>query len=389
MNKKPLIWMAALICACLAIGGGVILLGKKKLWIATILPLTGPNAASGIGMRNAIRLAVDEANGRGGVQGHRIGLIELDDASQVANAGKAARTLAADSRVLAALIGYDHDCWREATATLCAARIPNMMGGVTARQRGGAPNDYEFRLLPDSTQQMDQAFNYAWDVVGARKFIYVHDGSAQGLAAVYDFRHAVGEKIRDRVSGDDTAIRAGETDFSAIIARARNEKPDYILFGGQPREGGLLLKQLREAGITTPFEVQTHELSAEFIASAQEKAEGAVQMFPGLPLEDTPEGKAFLALYEKAGYREPPGPFGLYAYAETQALLGAFDKSFLTRPSVRGALTNEEFETLLGRLRFFFLGSSYQRAVLYQVQKGRWTPFYATDAKGKLQPYAH
>lgn len=388
MSRKALIATAALLCAALAIGGAAMLLGRKRLWIATILPLTGPNAAAGRGMRNAIRLAIDETNRRGGVQGHPIALAEFDDASDDKRAVEAGSKLVADQRILGAIVHYDHDCSTVTKEMLGVAHVPNILGGIATRELPETVSDFEFRMLPTANAQMKSALDYAWDVVGARKFLYAHDRSTVGREAIYQFRAAFDLKFEKLVLGGDFGVVAGNPDFGPTVAKAVADKPDYILYGGEPRDGAKLLVELRAAGVTAAFQMQSHELSQEFIDAAKDKAEGAVQIFTALPLDATPEGKAFLADYEKA-FHEPPVAYGIFAYAEAQSLLQAMEKSFLTRPSIRGALANEEFDTALGPIRFNYFGSTWQRAVVYQVIHGRWTPIEMTDVKGKLQPLAH
>jgi len=336
-------------------------------------------------MLNSMRLAVDEANRRGGVKGRTIELMELDDASQDGRAAEAAKRVVGDARVLGVIASYDQDCSTAAASILSNAAVPNIVAAVATRETGSTP-DFEFRVLPDGTAQMATAVNYAWDILGARAFLFVHDRSAEGIEPIYEFRYVLEDKLHQRLAGGDIEIKQGDTDFGAVIARALAEKPQYILFGGHPREAGLLLKQLRGAGVNAAFQAQTHVPSAEFIEAAQGSAEGAVQIFQALPLDQYPAGKEFLARYQAAGFREPPGPYGIFGYVEVQALLGAMEKSFLSRPSVRGALAREELDTQLGPLRFNFMGSTYQRAIVYQVIQGRWTQIDATDPTGKLVP---
>src|SRR5687768_12750977 len=82
-------------------------IGGSRVKIAVVLPLTGPDAEAGLGMRNAIRLAVDEVNERGGVHGHKVKLVEADDSSNSEKAEAAALEIGKDPRVLGAIAGYD------------------------------------------------------------------------------------------------------------------------------------------------------------------------------------------------------------------------------------------------------------------------------------------
>src|SRR4051794_28176922 len=100
MTMKRTWWIAAGLVALSAVGllglGLVRRMGTSAVRIGVILPFSGPDAANGIGMRNAIRMAVNEANQRGGVQGRKVELVELDEGGDVEKATAAANKLIAD-----------------------------------------------------------------------------------------------------------------------------------------------------------------------------------------------------------------------------------------------------------------------------------------------------
>ena len=372
--------LAVGVALAIALGAAAFFLrGPGALRVGVILPFTGPEAAYGLGMRNSIRLAVDEVNSRGGVQGRKVQLVELDDASDPTRAAAAATRLADDARVVAALVHYDHECFSATKLILKKAELPDIVAGVSTMEEleGGGLAD-EVRLLPYGKPQMKAAAAYAWEVLGARNFLYVREQSRLGLAMTGDFRNALSEvrKAPPATITRDLLIRQGDSDFSQALAEVAKDRPDYVLFGGHPREAALLLTRLREAGFTGWFQSATHVPAQEFIDIAKDKAEGALQVFHGVPAGDTPAGKAYLDAYAKHGFAEPPSLYGIFAYAEAQSLLGAMDKSFLTRPSISGALHHEEFPTALGPIRFNYLSSSYQTTAIYKVIQGRWVPIY-------------
>lgn len=383
--------LAGTVAAILVLGAGVAwragLFGGRALRVGTILPLSGPSAAIGHGMQNSIRMAVADVNSRGGLQGRRVELVELDETQVPAQAEAAANQLAADPSVVAVLAHYDGDCSAATQVVMNAARLPNLVVAVPNREMLSLTRtSTEFRILPLGEVAMNQAAKHAWEILGARSFIYVRDDSNFGLSMVNQIRRALTPYFGHTVTGE-VMVRAGELDFSALVKKVRDEHIQYVFFGGGQREAALLLTQLRAAGVTAWFQTAAHEPSQEFIDVAKADAEGAITVFHGLPTEDLPGGRAFLAAYAAKGFAEPPGAYGLYAYAAAQALLGAMERSFLTRPSITGALGNERLDTALGPIKFHYLGSTYQTAAVYRVVKGKWTPVFATDATNKLVPY--
>lgn len=387
-KSRLMVVLAVLLSAALGLSWWAGLLGKPRLRIAALLPLTGPDKAVGLGMRNAIQLAVDQANQRGGIQGRKVKLVEFDDASKPETAVAAAKRIVADSRIIATIGSYEEDGYRELRPVLGEAAVPYLPAAIPDRDLttvGLNKFPSEYSLLPFGTAEMIPAAKHAWEVLGARSYVFTRDTSEYGLTVINHFRAAMSAYIKPLATGEEL-IRS-DADLPALVAKIKAEAPQYVFYTGEARQAGLFLKQLREAGVTSFFQSATHEPSQQLIDLAGDKAEGALAVFPGLPAESFPEGRKFLADYAAAGFRDPPSIYGIFAYAEAQALLGALERSFMTRPSVAGALTNERFDTALGPVKFSpWFGSTYQQLAIYQVVKGRWTPIFATE-RGALKPF--
>lgn len=48
-------------------------------------------------------------------------------------------------------------------------------------------------------------------------------------------------------------ITAGDKDFSTLVARLKKENIDFVYFGGYYPEMGQILRQAKQAGLTTRF----------------------------------------------------------------------------------------------------------------------------------------
>ena len=85
-------------------------------------------------MRNAIQLAVDEVNARGGLQQRRVRLAEFDDGSQPATGVAAATRLAADLGIVAALGEYDQSAADAEETALGSGKVPFVNAGWSTRE---------------------------------------------------------------------------------------------------------------------------------------------------------------------------------------------------------------------------------------------------------------
>jgi branched-chain amino acid transport system substrate-binding protein len=386
MNRKVLVVVGAAVLLALV---GWRLLGKKPLLVGVVAPVTGLNAEEGSGLRNGILLALEEVNAKGGVQGHRVEPVEVDEPAGNDGAIAASRKLLDDPRVVGA-VGYltaeaffaAHDVFMTPHFPLV---LPCLRGRETHHLVSSGSN--EFSLCPLG---VEQAMGLArWAIAsGAQNRVYVRETSFDGLSEVNRFRDALSKVVGKLVSGGDEAVSLDVADYAPLAERLRAAGNDLIFFGGLPRQGGRLLRQLRAAGVTAPFILGAPAPDDAFIAEAKEAAEGALATFPARPLEDTEVGRAFLAKYKARGFAAPAGHFALFGYLAAQTLTEALDRSFLTRPSLAGALKKEALPTAAGTVKYFVGGSTYPvQQVLYQVKGGRWVPVLVLEKDGALKPY--
>lgn len=391
MNRKVAV-AVGLALALAAAGFGAWRAGlifKRPLVVAVIVPLSGPAAAEGAGMRNAAQLAIDEANDRGGVQGYKLKLEVHDEPHELEAGAKLAQALVANPQVVAVTGLASADAYNLLHGPLRDLGMPVVVAAVRSRQRTdlfGTSTNTEFGLLPMGEAIQTPCARYAWENLAARNYLHVREFGVAGDLNVTFFRGAL-SLVSGRREISEEPARPGTTDFSELVAKARAKGFDHVYYSGGPVEGGRLLKQLRAGGVGAPFQIAASDSPQAFLDAAGPAAEGAVSCFPGLPDELTPAGTTFLGRYKAHGFNEPPGRNSLFAYVAAQSVVGGLEKSFLIRPSVAGALKSEPVDTVLGKLKYFPGGSSYQSAVVYQVVSGRWTPYLVAGKDGKLAPF--
>ena len=88
-------------------------------------------------------------------------------------------------------------------------------------------------------------------------------------------------------------INSGDVDFHAVLTKIDSENPDMVYYGGICKEAGLIVKQMREAGMKQVFFGPDQCYSPEFIKNGGTEAEGAYVSYEGPPLDSTPELKSF------------------------------------------------------------------------------------------------
>jgi branched-chain amino acid transport system substrate-binding protein len=109
------------------------------------------------------------------------------------------------------------------------------------------------------------------------------------------------------------AVNPGESDYSANVANVLKGHPDFVYWTGYYQEGGLILRQLRQAGYKGKFMVGDGSVDTKLVKIAGDKAaEGTYATMTQTP--DTIEGaQGWIANY-KQKFGAEPGPYSTQAY---------------------------------------------------------------------------
>lgn len=130
-----------------------------------------------------------------------------------------------------------------------------------------------------------------------------------------------------------------ETDFRQQLERIKKINPDAILVWGNAKESGLIVKQIRELGMTQPVFGSDRMVNPEFLETAGKHAEGVITTCQYNPDADDPKLKAFRADYVKRFGMEP-NVFAAHAYDAVNMIIAAIHKVGLNRALIRDILTD-------------------------------------------------
>lgn len=361
---------------------------KKVVKICAVLPTSGPNAATGIGMMNSMDLAVKQLNASGKLGDIELELVKLDDNSQPSVGVSAVLRAASDPNVLACSAHWNspvalatNDVFhRNGLANLIPAAIN---WKLTAEQKG----DEIFRISPPDVWQLEMAARFPVTSAGKKKFFLIDDNTQYGKSLVGAMEKYALQIGGQKIGADSIAV--GEKDFTAVLTKAKNMKPDFIFFGGVTTESALIRQQMVKLGVDSFFYTGSGTMSPTFVSIAGPAAEGAYAYFYGLPYQSYPGGKRFIEAYNKASYDKPYETYGIWAYAciETlaEAVKRANAKGKLTRRGVVDELKTGTFGTVLGDVSFPRPGDIKQRVMAYYVvQKGQWMMTHYSKEDGSL-----
>ncbi|MDX6498512.1 MAG: branched-chain amino acid transport system substrate-binding protein [Blastocatellia bacterium] len=225
--------------------------GEDKVRIGLIMPMTGDTANFGISSSNAIRMAADEVNKTGGINGKQIELLLQDDRSDPTEAANIATRFVSQDGVNA-IIGEVGSSRTLAAAPIAQnAKIP-MLTPSSTNPDVTKKGNYIFRSCFIDTVQGPAMAQFAAKSLNAKRAALLIDRRndySTGLEKpITDVYQSLGGQIVITQS-----YQAGDQDFNAQITSIKGAGPDVIFVPGYYGDVGLIAKQARDKGLTVPL----------------------------------------------------------------------------------------------------------------------------------------
>ena len=323
---------------------------KGTIKIGFVGVLSGDAANYGQSELNAIKLAVEEINSSGGVNGRRLEVIPEDGKGEGQAAVRAIQKLINIDRVKIVLGGTF------SSETLAMAPIAERNKVILFTSFASNPaiseaGDFVFRNGPkddDAGKFLAQlAFENGYRRVG---ILTENSDAAIGLRDAFKekFEQLGGKIVSDELFG------LGEKDYRTQLIKIKASNPDLIFLNPQSGvTGGLAAKQIREMKIDVPI-FSTWVFSGEdALKAAGSAAEGIIfEDVPVLNLEN-PKAKIFLEKYI-ARYGKPANDWDAGAsYDRVYIMRDALKKCGENTECIRDYLYGlEEYDGVIGKYKF-------------------------------------
>lgn len=355
--------------------------GPRDVKIAIAEPLTGDIAALGQGLKRAAVLAIEEANASGRFPHFKLRGVEFDDRSDPKEAVNVANRIVSDPDIVAVVGHFNSGCSIPASAVYARAGLPMMNAGssnpqLTLQQMapGWVGPRNVFRVNTTDDAQGSFAAEFAANTLKTKTVAIVHDKTAygQGIAEVFQTRF---KELGGKVLSFD-GVQTGDKDFKALVTRIKPLTPDLLYFGGTYTEGGLVLRQAREAGVKAPFMTGEISYDPDFLRIAGGAAEGAYVTYLGRPPELLESAKLFIEKYHLAYPGSEVKAYDHYAYEVTNILLTALEKAGPEKTKIIETLRTLKYTGVLGTTSFDEKGDTLNKTItLFVVKEGKFVPF--------------
>lgn len=320
--------------------------------IGAVAPLSGPAAAIAGQYLAGATAAIEKANAAGGVNGHKIELVKVDDGFEVPRTISGIRELAQKDRVVGIVGPYGTNAAVAAKPVAESVRVP-LVGPLAYAQALYDPiSPYLFPLWPSQESIYKALTTYAvTDLQAKRIAVFANDG-------VVGNETIAGTKAAASANGAQVVLELrvanSQPDYSGVLAQVAASKPDVVVMQGDTASMAKVLTTARQNGLNVPFlgGVSAGDSGMPKLAGA-----AANNSFGTVNIDLTgsaPGWSDYTAAMQQYAKADPGTSFAASGYCAAQVLLGAIGKikGAVTAEAVTKALESNQFDTMAGPVRF-------------------------------------
>ncbi|QZN96026.1 branched-chain amino acid ABC transporter substrate-binding protein [Symbiopectobacterium purcellii] len=317
----------------------------EDIKVAVVGAMSGSVAQYGDMEFIGARQAIADINAKGGVKGNKLVAVEYDDACDPKQAVAVANKVINDG--IRYVIG--HLC---SSSTQPASDIYEDEGVLMITPAATAPDltTRGYKLVLRTTgldsDQGPTAANYIVNTIKPQRIAVVHDKQQYGEGLARSVQDSLKKAGANVVLFE--GVTAGDKDFSTLVARLKKENVDFVYFGGYYPEMGQILRQARQAGLTTKFMGPEGVGNSSLSNIAGAASEGMLVTLPKR-YDQVPANQPIVDAL-KAKKLDPTGPFVWTTYAALQSLTTAMERSGAETEAIAKDLKANTVETVMGPL---------------------------------------
>ncbi|GAB6172101.1 ABC transporter substrate-binding protein [Paradesulfitobacterium aromaticivorans] len=306
---------------------------KQPIRIGVVAGLSGAGALPGQMEVNGAKLATEEINAAGGVDGRQIELVVED--SQSTNPGAVAAFQKVVGKDLVAVIGPVFSTQVQAILPYVEkSKLPVLVGGTEASITESG-NPWIFRIRPDDGIAMKVMMQFIVNDIKAKKIAILFDTDAFGTNG----KKSLEAEAKNYPGVDTKAIgmasHAG--DYTAQILNVKQYGPDVmVILSPYPEDGAIIMRQAHEQGVNAAKIGSAAVASANTVKLAGANAEGLYGVTDYFP-EQNEVAKKYAEQF-KAKFSAVADMYSAYAYDAVHILSKIIAKNGDTPDKVQQGL---------------------------------------------------
>ena len=345
--------------------------------IGGIGPITGGAAIYGLGVQNATKLAADEINAAGGINGYKVEVKFADDEHDPEKSVNAYNEL--KDWGMQALLGT-------VTSAPCIAvadkALEDNMFLLTpsGSSEDCIVNDNAFRVCFSDPEQGAKSAEYIGTNGLASKVAVIYDSSDPYSAGIYETFAKEAESQPFEIVAAEAFTADSKTDFTVQIQKAKDGGAELIFLPIYYEQVSLILDQANKIGYAPKFfgcDGVDGILSLEGFDTSL--AEGVMLLTPFVT-DENDASKEFTANYE-AEFGGTPNQFAADAYDGLYAIKAAIEQANLTPDmsvsdlceGLKGAMVEITLDGLTGEITWDASGAPVKEPKAMVIKDGAYT----------------
>lgn len=217
--------------------------------------LTGGVASYGQSNYNGVKMAIDEFNAAGGLNGKKIKLVVADNKSESSEAMNATVKLISQDKALA-LIGPSTSAPVLASAQVVTDKKVPLLTPTGTNEKitvnDGKVREYLFRSCFIDPLQGNVMGIFAVNSLKAKSAAILLDSSSDYSKSIAEVFTKTFESLGGKIVSSE-AFLAKDTDFRATLTKIKQSNPDVVFVPAYYQEAGMIVRQAREMGINAKF----------------------------------------------------------------------------------------------------------------------------------------
>lgn len=378
MSNKLLLSMVFLLSVALVLTGCGGSQGKtdskEPIKIGFFAPVTGPAAADGKSVLDAAKLAVEQKNAAGGINGRKLELVYYDDQFDTKQAVSIAQKLTTKDGVVAVVSGSYSGPTRASAKIYQDAKIP-MICAYAAHPEITKTGNFIFRQSFVATVQGKAGAKVAVEMLKAKKIAILAVDNDFGKSLSEGFKQKAVQLGAQIISTDTFAM--GEKEFTPVLTKLKGLNPDLIYIPVYAGEGSQIVRQAKELGLKAQL-LGTEGLDStlQFLGVAKDQADGVI-ITTNLNRDSTRKPVMdFIEGYNKA-YGHKPDMVAASTYDAFSVLFAVMTAKGTEPEKIRQGIAEiKNFEAVTGLIKGYKNGE-VKKSVQVQVVKNADFHFYA------------
>lgn len=354
--------------------------GQEPYKIGAVLDISGNSSSLGVPERDTLELLVEQVNEAGGINGHPIDLMILDNKSDETEAVLAVKKLV-ENKVLAILGASSSGPSMAMLKTAQAEEIPMIsLAAASSIVEPASERKWIFKTAQSDIVMVRKIASYL-QKNNLNKIALLYMNNSYGDGGRKAFAMVAKEMGLEIVKEDK--FDAGDKDMTPMLTSIKASAAQAVVVWAIPPSASILTKNYRDLGLTIPL-IHSHGVGNEnFIQLAQGTADGVILPIGKLAVADQipdsdPQKQLLMKYIEDYTnkYKKAPNSFGGYAWDAFNLLVKALKEAGPDRAAIRDEL--EKIQGFAGISGIFEMtpqdhnGLHEDSAVLVKIENSQW-----------------